>query len=93
MVKKKLTIQKVFYYLYLDHRSETMKITQFNVEEVFGDFVSKDSNSPEQTNKLKNVFVQKNVNFKFCRKIKLFKPREKYIYIYIYIYIEPSAPP
>ena len=39
---------------YLDKRSEILKITQFQVEDVFGDVFSKDSLSTEQITKLDN---------------------------------------
>ena len=42
----------------LEKRKEIMKITQFKVEDVFGDILSKDSYSPEQTTKL-NDFLAK----------------------------------
>ena len=39
---------------YVDKKSEIMKNTQFKVEDVFGDVISKDSISPEQITKLNN---------------------------------------
>ena len=35
-----------------------MKNTQFNVEDVFGDVISKDSISPEQITKLNNFLAK-----------------------------------
>ena len=54
-----------------------MKNTQFKVEDVFGDVISKDSVSPEQISKSINFFSQNNVSFNFSIKINLFKPRKK----------------
>ena len=39
---------------YIDKKSEIMKNTQFKVEDVFGDVISKDSISPEQITKPNN---------------------------------------
>ena len=39
------------YIQYFDKRSEIMKKTSFKVEDVFGDVISKDNFSQEQTNK------------------------------------------
>ena len=39
---------KQFYNHYIDKNSEIMKNTQFEVEDVFTDVISKDSYSPEQ---------------------------------------------
>ena len=49
---------KKIYNHYLDKRKEIMKNTQFKVEDVFGDVISKDSISPEETTKL-NKFLAK----------------------------------
>ena len=49
---------KKIYHHYLDKRKEIMKSTQFKVEDVFGDVISKDSFSQEQTTKL-NSFLAK----------------------------------
>ena len=56
-----------------------LKITQFNIEDIFGDRVSKVSTSPEKKTKL-NIFSQKNVNISFSHKINFCKPwKEKKI--------------
>ena len=39
---------------YLDKGQDVKKITQFNVEDVFGDILGKKSISPRQKTKLKN---------------------------------------
>ena len=36
-----------------------MNSTKFKVDDIFGDFISKDSVSPEQITKLENVFAEK----------------------------------
>ena len=46
---------KQVYNHYVDKNSEILKNTQFKVEDVFGDVISKDSISPEQITKL-NIF-------------------------------------
>ena len=43
---------KKIYNHYIDKRSEIMKNTQFKVEDVFGDVISKDNFSQEQITKL-----------------------------------------
>ena len=65
-----------------------MKNTNFKVEDVFGDVISKDISSQEQITKLKNLFSQNNVSVNINNKINLFKPRKEKIKNY-----EPSAPP
>ena len=45
---------KKIYNHYLDKRKEIMKNTQFRVEDVFGDVISKDNFSQEQITKLNN---------------------------------------
>ena len=45
---------KQIYNHYFDKKSEIMKNTQFKVEDIFSDVVSKDSVSPEQITKLNN---------------------------------------
>ena len=45
---------KKIYNHYIDKRSEIMKNTQFKVEDVFGDVISKDNFSQEQITKLNN---------------------------------------
>ena len=49
---------KKIYNRYIDKRSEIMKNTQFKVEDVFGDVISKDNFSQEQIAKL-NIFLAK----------------------------------
>ena len=49
---------KKIYNLYLDKRKEIMKNTQFKVEDVFGNVISKDIFSQEHLNKL-NTFLAK----------------------------------
>ena len=44
---------------YIDKKSEIMKNTQFKVEDVFTDVISKDTISTEQIKKLKNFFLAK----------------------------------
>ena len=46
-VKEAQEIKKIYNY-YLDTRSEFLKNSQFQVEDVFGDITSKDSISKEQ---------------------------------------------
>ena len=49
---------KQIYNHYVDKKSEIMKNTQFRVEDVFGDVISKDSISPEQITKLNNFLAK-----------------------------------
>ena len=49
---------KQIYSHYIDKKSEIMKNTQFKVEDVFGDVISKDSISPEQITKLNNFLAK-----------------------------------
>ena len=49
---------KKIYNHYLDKRKEIMKNTQFRVEDVFGDIISKDKLSQEQITKLNNFFAK-----------------------------------
>ena len=49
---------KQIYNHYVDKKSEIMKNTQFKVEDVFGNVISKDSISPEQITKLNNFFAK-----------------------------------
>ena len=63
MIDKKIDLKeaehlKQIYNQYIDKREELMNSTKFKVEDVFGDVISKDSISPEQTTKFKN-FLQK----------------------------------
>ena len=68
---------KEIYNHYLDKRKDIMKNTQFKVEDVFGDIISKDNFSREQIIKLNNFSSQNNMNNNFHIKINLFKPRKK----------------
>ena len=78
---------KKIYNHYLDKRKEIMKNTQFKAEDVFGDIISKDNFSQEQTSK-QNIFSQIIVNINFSITVNLFKPGKEKIKNY-----EPSAPP
>ena len=49
---------KKIYNHYIDKRKEIMKITQFKVEDVFGDVLSKDNFSQEQITKLNNFLAK-----------------------------------
>ena len=49
---------KQIYNHYVDKKSEIMKNTQFKVEDVFSDVISKDSISPEQITKLNNFLAK-----------------------------------
>ena len=49
--KKAQELKKIFNH-YLDKRKEIMKNTQFKVEDVFGDVISKDNFRQEQITKL-----------------------------------------
>ena len=49
---------KKIYNHYLDKRKEIMKNTQFKVEDVFGDVISKDNFSQEQITKLNNFLAK-----------------------------------
>ena len=51
-----------------------MKNTNFKVEDVFVDVISKDNFSQEQITKLKNFFSKNNVNVSINIKFNLFKP-------------------
>ena len=55
--KDALELQKI-YNLYPDKRPDIVKITQFKVEDVFGDIIGKDSISPEQITEI-NKFLPK----------------------------------
>ena len=67
MVDKKIDEKEAqelikIYNHYLDKRKEIMKNSQFKVEDVFGDVISKGSFSQEQITKLKNFFSKNNEN-------------------------------
>ena len=49
---------KEIYNHYLDKRKEILTSTQFKVEDIFGDVISKDSISPEQITKLNNFLAK-----------------------------------
>ena len=49
---------KQIYNHYLDKRKDIMKNTQFKVEDVFGDVISKDNFSQEQITKLNNFLAK-----------------------------------
>ena len=55
--KEALELKKIYNH-YIDKRSEIMKNTSFKVEDVFGDFISKDSITPEQITKLNNFLAK-----------------------------------
>ena len=55
--KEALERKKIYNY-YLDKKSDIMKNTQLKVQIVFGDFISKDSISPEQLTKLDNFLAK-----------------------------------
>ncbi len=56
--EKEASELKKIYNHYLDKRKEIMNSTKFNVEDIFGDIISKDSISTEQITKL-NSFLAK----------------------------------
>ena len=56
--KKEAAELKKIYNHYLDRRKEIMKNTQFKVEDVFGDIISKDNFSQEQKTKLNNFLAE-----------------------------------
>ena len=56
--EKEALDRKKFFIHYLDKRKEFMKNTNFRVEDKFGDIKSKDSISPEQLNKLNNLYTK-----------------------------------
>ena len=49
---------KKIYNHYLDKRKEIMKNTKFDVKDVFGDIINKDTISPEQITKLNNFLAK-----------------------------------
>ena len=63
MVDKKINEKeseqlKQIYNHYVDKESERMKNTQFKVEDIFTDIISKDTISTEQITKLKNFLAK-----------------------------------
>ena len=79
---------KKIYNHYIDKRSGFMKNTQFRVEDVFGDVISKDKFSREQITKLKNFSAKNFVNININIMFDFFKPRQKTNVDY-----QPSGPP
>ena len=77
---------KKIYNHYLDKRKEIMKNTQFKVEDVFGDVISKDNFSQEQITKLNNFLAKIFTNINISIKFNFFNSEKKSI-------IETSAPP
>ena len=73
---------------YIDKRKDIIKNTQFKVEDVFGDVISKEIFSQEQITILSNFFSQNNVNINTKIIFHLFQPRKK-----TYTDYQPSAPP
>ena len=55
--KEALELKKIYNY-YLDKRKQIMDSTKFKVEDIFGDVISKDSDSPEQITKLNNFLAK-----------------------------------
>ena len=49
---------KKIYNHYLDKRKEILKTTQFRVEDIFGDILSKDNFNEEQITKLNNFLAK-----------------------------------
>ena len=57
-IEKEALELKMIYNIYIDKRSEIMKNTQFKVEDVFGDVISKSNFSQEQITKLNNFLAK-----------------------------------
>ena len=55
--KEALELTKIYNH-YLDKRKEIKNSIKFKVEDIFGDVISKDSISPEQTTKLNNLLAK-----------------------------------
>ena len=55
--KEALELKKIYNH-YIDKRKEIMNSTQFRVEDIFGNIISKDSISPEQITKLNNFLTK-----------------------------------
>ena len=79
---------KKIYNHYLDKRKEIMNSTKFEVEDIFGDVISKDSIAPEQSTKLNKIFGKNNVSVNINIKFNFFKPSKKSNIDY-----QPSSPP
>ena len=73
---------------YLDKRKQIMDSTEIKLEDIFGDVISKDSNSPEQITKFKTFLAKNNVNMNINIKFNFFRPRKKTNNDY-----QPSDPP
>ena len=79
---------KKIYNHYLDKRKEIMKNTKFDVKDVFGDIIGKDTISPEQITKLNNFLAKNDVNININFKLNIFKPKKDKQKLY-----ESTAPP
>ena len=55
--KEALELKKIYNH-YLDKRKDTMKNTQFKVEDLFGDVISKENFRPEQITKLNKLLAK-----------------------------------
>ena len=55
--KEALELKKIYNH-YIDKRKQIMDSTKFKVEDLFGDVISKDSNSPEQITTLNNFLTK-----------------------------------
>ena len=58
MDQKEAEQLKQIYNHYIDKKSEIMKNTQFKVEDIFSDVISKDTISTEQITKLNNFLAK-----------------------------------
>ena len=56
--EKEASELKKIYNHYIDERSQIMKNTQFKVEDIFGDVISKGKFSQEQITKLNNFLAK-----------------------------------
>ena len=65
-----------------------MKNTQFKLEDIFTDVISRDTISKEQRTKLKNFFSEIDVNINIKINFNFFKPRKEKNIDFL-----PSAPP
>ena len=55
--KESLELKKIYNH-YIDKRKEIMNSTKIEVEDIFGDVISKDSTSPEQITKINNFLAK-----------------------------------
>ena len=86
--EKEALVKKKIYNHNLDQRKAKRKITQINIEDIYGDIIGQDIVSRDQIMKL-NIFVSQNeLTVNVSTNINLFKPRKEN-----YIDIQPSAPP